>query len=426
MNVALGTLPAEPDQQNEDFAAAAPGAAVLLDGAGVAGAETGCVHGIAWFSSTLGGLLLGNIAQDPARPLTGCLADALRGVRSLHEDTCDLTYRASPTSTVVAVRVGGGALEYLVLGDSTLLLAGQDGKTTAVTDDRLDQVGKQLRAPVDRLPTGTPEHAAALAQYRDDLTGLRNRPGGFWIAGPEPRAAEHALTGTVPLETLASVTLLSDGATRLDVLVDEMEARFRLIGMRGGAGPDAVLTSDVWGLPEKARPVPVVVVVDEVAELFLAASKDDEKRRDAMVTKLIRLAQLGRAAGIYLEVCGQRFGAELGRGATMLRAQLTGRVCHRVNDETSANMALGDIAPEAALAATRIPAERPGVAVVGDSSGGWSRVRSPHLTLEDAAAVCRDTSGLIPVLPRLDPFRPVVPQPSAAPVVQPATRPVTG
>ncbi|WP_086685145.1 FtsK/SpoIIIE domain-containing protein, partial [Streptomyces pseudogriseolus] len=211
-----------------------------------------------------------------------------------------------------------------------------------------------------------------------------------------------------------------------DVLVDEMEARFRLIGMRGGAGPDAVLTSDVWGLPEKARPVPVVVVVDEVAELFLAASKDDEKRRDAMVTKLIRLAQLGRAAGIYLEVCGQRFGAELGKGATMLRAQLTGRVCHRVNDETSANMALGDIAPEAALAATRIPAERPGVAVVGDSSGGWSRVRSPHLTLENAAAVCRDTSGLIPVLPRLDTFRPVVPQPSAAPVVQPATRPVTG
>ncbi|MGW3713612.1 FtsK/SpoIIIE domain-containing protein [Streptomyces albogriseolus] len=212
----------------------------------------------------------------------------------------------------------------------------------------------------------------------------------------------------------------------LDVLVDEMEARFRLIGMRGGTGPDAVLTSDVWGLPEKARPVPVVVVVDEVAELFLAASKDDEKRRDAMVTKLIRLAQLGRAAGIYLEVCGQRFGAELGKGATMLRAQLTGRVCHRVNDETSANMALGDIAPEAALAATRIPAERPGVAVVGDSSGGWSRVRSPHLTLEDAAAVCRDTSGLIPELPRLEAFRPVVAQPSAVPAAQPSARPVTG
>ncbi|KOV75965.1 MULTISPECIES: FtsK/SpoIIIE domain-containing protein [unclassified Streptomyces] len=215
----------------------------------------------------------------------------------------------------------------------------------------------------------------------------------------------------------------------LDVLVEEMEARFRLIGLSGGTGPDTALTSDVWGLPETVRPVPVVVVVDEVAELFLAANKDDEKRRDAMVTKLIRLAQLGRAAGIYLEVCGQRFGAELGKGATMLRAQLTGRVCHRVNDEASANMALADISPEAALAATSIPAERPGVAVVGDSSGGWSRVRSPHLTLADAAAVCRDTSALVPELPRLDSFRPPVAVEStgssSGTAVAPTARPVT-
>ncbi|MFC9287048.1 FtsK/SpoIIIE domain-containing protein [Streptomyces sp. NPDC057052] len=194
----------------------------------------------------------------------------------------------------------------------------------------------------------------------------------------------------------------------LDALLEEMEARFRLIGLSSAAGPDAVLTSDVWGLPDKVRPVPVVVVVDEVAELFLAASRDDEKRRDAMVTKLIRIAQLGRAAGIYLEVCGQRFGSELGKGATMLRAQLTGRVCHRVNDESSANMALADISPEAALAATSVPAERPGVAILGDSSGGWSRARSPHLTLDEAAAVCRATAALVPELPRLDSFRPVV------------------
>jgi S-DNA-T family DNA segregation ATPase FtsK/SpoIIIE len=208
-----------------------------------------------------------------------------------------------------------------------------------------------------------------------------------------------------------------------------MEARFRLIGLRSGAGPDDVLTSDVWGLSEKVRPVPVVVVVDEVAELFLAASRDDEKRRDAMVTKLIRIAQLGRAAGIYLEVCGQRFGSELGKGATMLRAQLTGRICHRVNDESSANMALADISPEAALAATTIPAERPGVAIVGDSSGGWSRARSPHLTLDEAAAVCRATSALVPELPRLDAFRPAVtvePAAVASPATAvPAARPVT-
>ena len=45
VRVALGSLPADPGRENEDFAAAASGAAVLLDGAGAAGAETG-VH--AW------------------------------------------------------------------------------------------------------------------------------------------------------------------------------------------------------------------------------------------------------------------------------------------------------------------------------------------------------------------------------------------
>ncbi|MFJ7148421.1 integrase [Streptomyces sp. NPDC100445] len=240
MRVALATLPADSDRENEDFAAAAPGAAVLLDGAGVGGAETGCTHGVAWFSGTLGGLLLRSISAHPAQSLADCLADAIRLVRSLHEDSCDLAYRASPTSTVVTARFNGEALEYLVLGDSSLLLANKNGSASVVTDRRLDEVGKRLRGPVDALPTGSPEHSAALAGYRDALTGLRNRLGGFWIAGPDPRAAEHALTGTVPLDSLASVTLLSDGATRLIdrfELADWQEA----LGVLGSAGPGELI-----------------------------------------------------------------------------------------------------------------------------------------------------------------------------------------
>ncbi|MFF3411391.1 hypothetical protein ACFYW8_35425 [Streptomyces sp. NPDC002742] len=45
MNVALGSQSAEPSREKEDFAAAAASAAVLLDGAGVAGAETGSPSG---------------------------------------------------------------------------------------------------------------------------------------------------------------------------------------------------------------------------------------------------------------------------------------------------------------------------------------------------------------------------------------------
>lgn len=127
-----------------------------------------------------------------------------------------------------------------------------------------------------------------------------------------------------------------------------------------------------------------------------------------------RLAQLGRASGIYLEICGQRFGSELGKGITMLRAQLTGRTAHRVNDEASANMAFGDIAPDAVLAAIQIPTETPGIAVTGDSSGGWARIRAPHTSLRQAVNICNRHADRTPDLPALAAFRPAVaPLPSA-------------
>lgn len=197
----------------------------------------------------------------------------------------------------------------------------------------------------------------------------------------------------------------------LEALVTHMEGVYQLIRAEQRITvnvPDAEIAADIWDLPDHLRPVPVVVLVDEVAELALFATKDEEKRRDRIITALVRLAQLGRAAGIYLEICGQRFGSELGKGITMLRAQLTGRTAHRVNDESSANMAFGDISPDAVLAAIQIPTDTPGIAVTGDSSGGWARIRAPHTSLREAVNLCNKHADHTPDLPALAPFRPVV------------------
>ncbi|MBT2390139.1 plasmid transfer protein [Streptomyces sp. ISL-1] len=211
----------------------------------------------------------------------------------------------------------------------------------------------------------------------------------------------------------------------LDALVAEMEERFDLLCLHQGISPGTQLediTSDIWGLPRKLRPVPIVVLIDEIAELFLSTSREDGVRRDRMVTQLVRLAQLARAVGIYLEVCGQRFGSELGKGATALRAQLTGRVVHRCNDKQTAEMGLGDINELAVVAATAIAAERAGTAIAGDSSGGWSRIRTPKTTLGEVAAVCREFAHLTPHIPALDPFRPqpAIPAPAAVPMAAPS------
>ncbi len=71
MRVVLASEPGTPGWPNEDFAAVAPGAAVLLDGCTTfpPGTETGCVHGVAWYARTLGGALLSTITADPPVPL---------------------------------------------------------------------------------------------------------------------------------------------------------------------------------------------------------------------------------------------------------------------------------------------------------------------------------------------------------------------
>ncbi|WP_129264417.1 FtsK/SpoIIIE domain-containing protein [Streptomyces sp. M3] len=231
---------------------------------------------------------------------------------------------------------------------------------------------------------------------RNLITGLAKLPVGL-IGIDCKRGVEHR--GYAP--RLSALAITPDEASQLlEALVQEMEERFDTLSAHG--------VSDLWDLPAKARPVPLVVLVDEVAELFLVAVKKDEERRDRMVMHLVRLAQMARAVGIYLEICGQRFGSELGKGATMLRAQLTGRVVHRVNDKQTADMGLGDIAPDAVFAVTTIPPDRPGVAVAGDSSGGWSRIRTPELSAADAVAICHAYAHLTPDVPALAPFHPVV------------------
>ncbi|MFD8409528.1 FtsK/SpoIIIE domain-containing protein [Streptomyces anulatus] len=263
------------------------------------------------------------------------------------------------------------------------------------------------------LTVGANQSGKSMYQ-RNLISGLAKLPVG--LVGIDCKRGVEQRGYAPRLSALAITPDEADGL--LEALVGEMEERFDLLSSHG--------VSDLWGLPAKVRPVPLVVLVDEVAELFLVAAKKDEERRDRMVMRMIRLAQMARAVGIFLEVCGQRFGSDLGKGATALRAQLTGRVVHRVNDKQTAEMALGDIAPEAVFAATTIPPDRPGVAVAGDSSGGWSRIRTPAMPPAQAVAVCAEFAHLTPHLAALAPFRPAIsaaPAPGS-PLLKP--RPATG
>ncbi|MBG0820090.1 protein phosphatase 2C domain-containing protein [Planomonospora sp. ID91781] len=207
---------AAPGRPNEDFVAATPDAVVLLDGAGTpAGSESGCTHGVAWYSRALGSTLLTTMTQTSS-PLIEILAEGIKTVASMHDFTCDLTHAGSPSATVVMLRHSADTLDWLILADSVLVLDTADtAEPMVICDDREALVGAAHRTTMDALPSGSPEHVAAHRAYVETLRGHRNRDGGFWVASADPLAADQALTGTVPAHQVRAAALLSDGASRL-------------------------------------------------------------------------------------------------------------------------------------------------------------------------------------------------------------------
>ncbi|MGI5515765.1 FtsK/SpoIIIE domain-containing protein [Streptomyces sp. CA-106131] len=190
----------------------------------------------------------------------------------------------------------------------------------------------------------------------------------------------------------ALATCRREAVTVLSALVDDMQDRMSACRSAG--------VRSIWELPDELRPVPVVVIVDEIAELYLSdGARESKAEAEQCSTLLLRLAQLGAALGMHLVVAGQRVGSDLGPGVTALRAQLAGRICHRVNDPSTAEMTLGDLNKDAVAVAQSITAEERGVAVCTGPDGGWSRARS-HLTpTDEAVATARKYAPMAPELP---------------------------
>jgi DNA segregation ATPase FtsK/SpoIIIE, S-DNA-T family len=130
----------------------------------------------------------------------------------------------------------------------------------------------------------------------------------------------------------------------------------------------------------------VRLVVDEVAELALdsAAELEDDATAKVVLTQTLRLVQLVRAMGINIVLCGQRFGSDMGKLITSIRAQLSGRVCLRVNDRQTVEMTLPGFDSE--VHARVMSLSRPGLAVVA-SGADWYLARPPWQSFDAARAV---------------------------------------
>lgn len=234
MRTLIATEPGTPGKPNEDAAAEREGLVVVADGA-TSRTETGCIHGVAWFTRHLVDATV-NSGQDS---LEKALEEGIRVTADEHRDTCDLANVATPGAAVAAVLCDRDEIHFLVLGDVTIVTEKKSG-ISIVVDARVDKTARPERIAADALSSGSPEKTAALVAMKHAELAARNVDGGFWAATTDPAAVSHALMWSEPRADVRRVALVTDGAARA-------VKPFRLFDWRGlldkiaTGGPEAAI-----------------------------------------------------------------------------------------------------------------------------------------------------------------------------------------
>ncbi|MFS0892669.1 hypothetical protein [Microbacterium sp. 179-I 3D3 NHS] len=216
---------------------------VVVDGAGTPPAlASGCVHSVAWYSSSLGASVLKHL-QDGDSCLVDVLASAIAEVGDLHSGTCDLDHPGTPSAAVAIARLretaSGLLLDYLVLADCSVVLA--DGERVEVISDRREaEVGARFRTPEMWSHIDGPHHQEEIAAYMSDMRSVRNRRGGFWVAAADAAVASEAIRGTTALGRGAVVAVMSDGASRVFDLFEAMTVA-QFVRALKDRGPEALI-----------------------------------------------------------------------------------------------------------------------------------------------------------------------------------------
>ena len=240
MRVSFDSRPGSAEKPTEDFTAAGPHVALVLDGLSAPPElGMGCTHGTPWYVAELGTRLLHGAGTRPLDPLPDIVAEAIEAVAALHSGSCDLTHPGTPSSSVALLRIGEQTIDYLSIFDSVILLDGPAGPRV-ITDLRVDSYAQQEHKATQQYEIGTAEHKQAVSRLVAAQRPWRNRPEGYWVAAATTRSAYEAVTGSVPRSAVTRAAVLSDGASCLVDRYEAMDWR-QLLALLERSGPGEVI-----------------------------------------------------------------------------------------------------------------------------------------------------------------------------------------
>lgn len=174
---------------------------------------------------------------------------------------------------------------------------------------------------------------------------MRTTPDDVRLIMVDPKQVEFKDYDGIPHLIMPVVTDMRQAAAALQWGVTEMDRRYRVfsnVGVRDLAGYNALVDRGAFAeqeFPLKHLPS-IVMVVDELADLMMVAKKDVE-------ASIVRIAQLGRAAGVHLVLATQSPRADVVTG--LIRANVACRAGLKVAKSTDSKIAIDQTGAEKLL-----------------------------------------------------------------------------
>ncbi len=245
-----------------------------------------------------------------------------------------------PGKDVIGIEIPNPAMCVVPFRDVVGASAFSETKSPAPICLGKDIIGKPVVVGLERMPhlliagaTGTGKSVALNAMICSIL--YKSSPDQVKFIMIDPKRIELSLFNDIPHLITPVITDMKKANIALQWVVREMEQRYEklaLLHVRNIEQYNKKIRTtdlsqmDLSDMDEEFTPFPyIVVIIDELADLMMTASKDIE-------FSLTRIAQMARAAGIHLILATQRPSVDVLTG--IIKANFPTRISFQVSSKT--------------------------------------------------------------------------------------------
>jgi DNA segregation ATPase FtsK/SpoIIIE-like protein len=255
-----------------------------------------------------------------------------------------------PGTNVVGIEMPRRFPDIVSLGDVLRTRAAHENKSPTLIAVGQDVDGAPVLADIATMPhllvagaTGSGKSSFINALICSLLT--RATPDDVRLILIDPKRVELTLYSGIPHLALPVIHESADAGAALQWAIEEMEARYKLLENfrvnRIDKFNDTVLKKNLHGTKFNGRIVGklprIIIIVDELADLMKTSTENIE----AMV---VRLTQLGRAAGIHVVVATQRPSVDVITG--LIKANIPSRLAFATASQVDSRVILDTVGAE--------------------------------------------------------------------------------